>query len=122
MEQTDPVTGHEFGSVAIVADSTTPANAPACRCCGSIRSDSQGKLPDVGLFAGSRLSIPLNGGTLYRCLDCGFVFRHPIYDKETYDRLYEAGDSDTWDDEDRRDRELVQKSIARTCEVRRLGA
>jgi len=51
------------------------------------------------------------GGVLYRCLDCGFVFRAPILSKTTYDELYRAGDSSTWDEIQRKDHELVREAL-----------
>lgn len=90
--------------------------AVSCRSCGGSSLGSQGKLPDARIFAGMLLPEPLAGGTLYRCRDCGFVFRHPIYPQAKYDKLYREGDSDTWDDTDRIDHELVRGMVRRHLE------
>lgn len=84
---------------------------PTCRCCGSPRVRSRGKLPDARVFAGRQLDEPLPGGTLYRCVDCEFVFRYPVYGKETYDELYRQAGSDTWDEQDRLDQELTREIL-----------
>lgn len=84
---------------------------PACRSCGSQRTRSRGKLPDARVFAGSQLDHPLPGGTLYRCLDCSFVFRHPVHSKETYDELYRQASSAIWDEEGRLDQQLVREML-----------
>ena len=84
---------------------------PVCRSCGSLRTRSRGKLPDARVFAGSQLEDPLSGGTLYRCLDCRFMFRHPVFSKETYDELYRQASSSTWDETDRLDQQLVRETL-----------
>ena len=84
---------------------------PVCRSCGSSRTRSRGKLPDARVFAGSQLDHPLAGGTLYRCKDCNFVFRHPVFSKETYDALYRQASSSTWDEADRLDQQLVRETL-----------
>lgn len=84
---------------------------PVCRSCGSHRTRSRGKLPDARVFAGAQLDTPLPGGTLYRCLDCSLVFRHPIHTKETYDELYRKASSTTWDEPGRLDQELVREML-----------
>lgn len=85
--------------------------APPCRCCGSADTRLRGVIPDARTFAGTRLERPLAGGSLHRCTDCGFVFRHPIYGKAEYDRLYRAGEGTTWDEPDRVDQELVRQML-----------
>lgn len=84
---------------------------PVCRSCGSHRTRSRGKLPDARVFAGTQLEEPLSGGTLYRCLDCRFMFRHPVFSKETYDELYRRASSSTWDEADRLDQQLVRETL-----------
>jgi 2-polyprenyl-3-methyl-5-hydroxy-6-metoxy-1,4-benzoquinol methylase len=84
---------------------------PVCRSCGSHRVRSRGKLPDAKVFAGSQLDEALPGGTLYRCLDCSLVFRHPVHGKETYDELYRKASSATWDEPGRLDQELVREML-----------
>jgi SAM-dependent methyltransferase len=87
------------------------ADLPACRGCGSRNIRSRGKLPDARVFAGTQLDEPLPGGTLYRCLDCKLVFRHPIFSKEAYDELYRQASSATWDEANRLDQELVREAL-----------
>lgn len=82
-----------------------------CRCCGSSDVQSRGEIPDAKVFAGAQLEQPLPGGKLYYCHDCKFVFRAPIFSKQTYDALYRAGVSTTWDEEQRLDQELVRESL-----------
>lgn len=90
---------------------STVKEHPACRSCGSTRTRSRGKLPDARVFAGTQLDEPLAGGTLYRCLDCKLVFRHPVLSKETYDALYRQASSDTWDEANRLDQQLVRETL-----------
>lgn len=100
---------------AAMADATRPGKSdhepPRCRCCASPRLWSRGRLPDAQIFAGARLDHPLPGGILYRCGDCGFVFRAPIFSKQAYDALYRAGDSTTWEEEQRKDHALVREAL-----------
>lgn len=94
-------------------DSITSDGArPACRCCGSQHVRRRGEIPDARTFAGTVLPFKLKGGDLYRCLACGMVFRFPIYGWDDYTRLYQAGEASTWDDNDRRDQELIRQAIA----------
>ena len=96
---------------AIPVPDTSVLATPVCRSCGSLRTRSRGKLPDARVFAGSQLEEPLSGGTLYRCLDCRFMFRHPVFSKETYDELYRQASSTTWDEVDRLDQQLVRETL-----------
>ncbi len=89
------------------------AATPNCRCCGSSRLESRGRLPDARIFAGAILGRALAGGRLYACNDCGFVFRYPIFSKEAYDELYRSGNATTWDEENRVDQELVRSALRR---------
>lgn len=100
----EPVSG-------IPLPTTNVLTSPVCRCCGGLRTRSRGKLPDSRVFAGARLEEPLSGGTLYRCLDCRFMFRHPVFSKETYDELYRQASSSTWDEADRLDQQLVRETL-----------
>ena len=94
---------------AVIAQASTVA---VCRCCGSRRTRSLGKLPDARIFAGSQLDRALPGGVLYRCLDCLLVFRDPIFSKSEYDALYRAGNATTWEEEDRLDQSLVRETLS----------
>ena len=82
-----------------------------CRCCGSLHTRSLGKLPDARIFAGTQLEEALAGGTLYRCQVCNFVFRYPIFSKAEYDNLYQAGNSTTWEEDNRLDQNLVRETL-----------
>ena len=94
---------------AVIAQASTVA---VCRCCGSRRTRSLGKLPVARIFAGSQLDRALPGGVLYRCLDCLLVFRDPIFSKSEYDALYRAGNATTWEEEDRLDQSLVRETLS----------
>lgn len=100
----EPISGIPVPDTKVLA-------TPVCRCCGSLRTRSRGKLPNARVFAGSQLDEPLAGGTLYRCLDCRFMFRHPVFGKETYDELYRQASSTTWDEADRLDQQLVRETL-----------
>lgn len=100
----EPISGIPVPHTSVLA-------TPACRSCGSLRTRSRGKLPNARVFAGSQLEEPLAGGTLYRCLDCRFLFRHPVFSKETYDELYRRASSTTWDEADRLDQQLVRETL-----------
>jgi SAM-dependent methyltransferase len=90
------------------------ALSPVCRSCGSHHSVKlKGKLQDAKLFAGTVLPAALPGGTLCRCRDCGFVFRHPVLAKEDYDRLYRSSTAESWDEPGRVDHELVRSALRR---------
>lgn len=84
---------------------------PACRCCGSMRLQFRGKLPDAKVFAGTLLDQPLAGGQLYACINCSFVLRHPVLPKETYNKLYRAGNPTTWDEAERIDQDVVRAAL-----------
>jgi|ERR1700731_3151681 2-polyprenyl-3-methyl-5-hydroxy-6-metoxy-1,4-benzoquinol methylase len=91
-----------------------PALTPVCRSCGNHDSvKSQGKLQDAKLFAGTLLPVALHGGVLFRCRDCGFVFRDPILAKEDYNELYRSSTAESWDEPGRVDHELVRAALRR---------
>jgi len=99
-------------SGSVTGTALTQETGPApCRCCGSLRTRSLGKLPNARLFAGAQLEHALPGGVLYRCLHCKFVFRHPIFSKSVYDQLYQSGNSTTWEEENRLDQDLVRNAL-----------
>lgn len=93
------------------AQAGSASAAAACRCCDNERLDARGRLPDARVFAGTLLEHALTGGSLYACPHCGFVFRHPICSKQTYDALYRAGKATTWDEAGRVDQELVRSAL-----------
>jgi len=57
-----------------------------------------GEIPQLNVFAGNTLDMPLGRTRLYKCEDCNLYFRWPRLDKELRDRFYqhrsEAGNSD----------------------------
>lgn len=69
---------------------------PKCVCCGSDLLVPVGEIPPAIFFAGRVLSAPLQGGTLFRCGNCGLDFRYPRLDKEKIDTLYRQGKIDNW--------------------------
>jgi SAM-dependent methyltransferase len=85
---------------------------PKCRTCGAGAVRKVGPLPDVWEFAGSRQSVPIPGGNLWRCQSCGLAFRHPLLEPSVYERLYQDGKTDLWDWEDRQDFALIGRHIA----------
>lgn len=87
------------------------AETVLCRGCGGRHVRSRGKLPDARVFAGTHLDEALPGGTLYRCQDCELVFRHPVFNKETYDTLYQRAAAAIWDEQDRLDQALVREIL-----------
>jgi SAM-dependent methyltransferase len=74
-----------------------------CRSCGSARAKYLGRIPESALFAGRRLPQPLPGGSLWRCLTCQFVFRHPLLPDHQYVDLYRQGSLNIWDSEQARE-------------------
>lgn len=67
-----------------------------CVCCGSDALVSLGTIPPSIYFAGRLLSMPLEGGSLYRCGACGLAFRYPRLDKTELDALYSRGSVENW--------------------------
>lgn len=105
--KTPPDLGGQLASIAI----ENAASQATCRCCDSPHTRSLGKLPDARIFAGALLDKELAGGSLYRCRACNLVFRHPIFSKAEYDELYQAGNSTTWEEENRLDQQLVRETL-----------
>jgi SAM-dependent methyltransferase len=67
-----------------------------CRVCGHGEAESLGRVPDCGEFAGQMIAPSLNGGQLWRCMDCGSMFRYPTLSANEYLALYEKASSDVW--------------------------
>jgi SAM-dependent methyltransferase len=87
-------------------------NGPECRTCGGQPVQHVGKLPDVDEFAGQRFGSALPGGDLWRCSQCGFLFRSPVLSDDAYEQLYRTGALDVWDIEQRReDFRLIRKYL-----------
>jgi SAM-dependent methyltransferase len=74
-----------------------PNGGPSvCPSCTSYRLVRVGKIPASDLFAGRRLTRPLDGGYLYRCCDCHLSFRFPILPETEISTLYQEGSADAW--------------------------
>jgi SAM-dependent methyltransferase len=67
-----------------------------CRVCGHGEAESLGQIPDCGEFAGQVVSPPIKGGELWKCKDCGSMFRHPTLSANDYIALYEKAPSTVW--------------------------
>src|ERR1035438_8541028 len=67
-----------------------------CRICGRGVAESLGQIPDCGEFAGQLVSPPIKGGELWRCNDCGSMFRHPTLSSSDYISLYEKVPGTLW--------------------------
>lgn len=87
---------------------------PKCVCCGSNELVLIGAIPASIYFAGRYLDLPLQGGNLFRCLNCQLVFRYPQLSKEELDRLYCQGNPINWQTapETRKDWEIAIKWIS----------
>lgn len=67
-----------------------------CRVCGHGKAESLGQIPDCGEFAGQLVSPAIKGGWLWRCKDCGSMFRYPTLASSEYISLYEKAPSTVW--------------------------
>jgi SAM-dependent methyltransferase len=67
-----------------------------CRVCGRGKILSMGKIPDCSSFAGQSMSPPIKGGLLWKCMECGSMFRYPVLSEKEYLALYEAASSTVW--------------------------
>lgn len=67
-----------------------------CRVCGHGEAESLGQIPDCGKFAGQLVFPSIKGGCLWRCKDCGSMFRHPTLASQEYLALYEKASSTVW--------------------------
>ncbi len=70
----------------------------ATECCPDCRTPSPeiGPIPPTDTFAGRTLERIIGGGALYRCPECHLGFRAPRPSKEELDRLYAAGNPESW--------------------------
>lgn len=86
-------------------------NCPACQG-GVLRRI--GKLPETTIFAGRDAGGGvLPASSLFRCLACGLLFRHPVLASSAYDTLYGSVDPDIWPSEQGRpDWSLIEDYIA----------
>lgn len=67
-----------------------------CPSCASACVRLIGPIAPSNIFAGRMLEAELDGGNLWRCRDCGLVFRHPRTCKSDLDQLYRAGNEQGW--------------------------
>jgi len=72
-------------------------NQPACIICKQGRIQSLGRIPDCGEFAGQIVVPSIKGGELWRCNDCGSMFRYPTLSQNEYLALYEKASSEVWE-------------------------
>jgi len=84
-----------------------------CRTCGAPSPTLLGELPDTNQFSGRALAAPSPVGALWRCSHCGFAFRDPLLDADSYIALNERGGLNVWDGGPRRvDFELVRDYLS----------
>ncbi|HEY6455352.1 MAG TPA: class I SAM-dependent methyltransferase [Steroidobacteraceae bacterium] len=88
--------------------------ASVCRLCGASRIVRLGCIPDSDYFAGRVLARALEGGSLWRCISCQSMFRHPVLRPATYLDLYADGVAEAWSaGHGRQDLEIICRLIAR---------
>jgi SAM-dependent methyltransferase len=68
-----------------------------CRVCGHGEAVSLGKIPDCGEFAGQIVTPSIKGGELWKCMDCGSMFRYPTLSPDEYLAYYEKASSGVWE-------------------------
>ncbi len=73
-----------------------------CRICTDGMAELIGRIPDCGEFAGELLPSSISGGGLWRCKDCGSMFRYPTLSSNEYLAFYEKASSGVWDQEGQR--------------------
>jgi SAM-dependent methyltransferase len=84
-----------------------------CRFCAATRLARLGDIPDSDYFAGRVLPAALAGGSLWRCLACESMFRHPVLSPSAYLDLYANGPADSWGaDSGRKDLAIIRRIIA----------
>jgi SAM-dependent methyltransferase len=69
----------------------------SCPGCGRGGAESLGQIPDCGEFAGQLVSPSIKGGELWRCKDCGSMFRYPALTPSEYLAFYEKASSGVWE-------------------------
>jgi SAM-dependent methyltransferase len=91
---------------------------PACASCAADDSQRIGVLPPVSVFAGRQLPDALPPSSLYRCSNCGLLFRYPILTACEYDSLYAHAQTACWvDDPARMDWSLIAEHLERHAPV-----
>ena len=89
---------------------------PLCPSCAAARTRRIGALPQVKVFARQDITGVLPASSLYRCLACGLLFRHPVLEAHEYDALYGKAGSTCWADEPgRMDWAHIEYYLARTA-------
>ena len=87
-------------------------SAPICRLCRAGAVTCLGAIPESDFFAGRVLKHPIAGGDLWRCDECGSMFRHPVLSTREYSQLYVAGATDQWStDAARNDLKIIREQI-----------
>jgi hypothetical protein len=90
---------HALGDAASgQVDLSNPAAVVKCPVCTSENPLRVGRLPDVHVFAGHDAGEALPSSSLYRCLACGLLFRHPVLPPSAYDSLYTRTQAPCWSD------------------------
>jgi SAM-dependent methyltransferase len=70
--------------------------ATSCRICGCGDAESLGQIPACGEFAGQLVTPSIKGGDLWRCKDCGSMFRYPTLSPSEYLAFYEKAATGVW--------------------------
>jgi SAM-dependent methyltransferase len=79
-----------------LAATSRSVDFPACPACGCAELKAAGEIPPSDIFAGRRLSEPLDGGWLFSCKECHLSFRFPRKTQEELDALYQSGSIAAW--------------------------
>jgi SAM-dependent methyltransferase len=72
-------------------------NKLRCNVCGHGVAESLGQIPDCGEFAGQVVAPSIRGGELWKCMDCGSMFRYPTLSPDEYLAYYEKASSGVWE-------------------------
>ena len=67
-----------------------------CPCCYSDRIIRIGEIPKMDTFAGNKLTVALPRNDLFKCKNCNLHFRWPYLNKEQLAKLYQEGNSESW--------------------------
>lgn len=78
-----------------------------CRVCGRGEAESLGQIPDCGEFAGQLVSPSIKGGELWKCKDCGSMFRYPTLSPSEYLAFYEKASSGVWEGSESRRKDFA---------------
>ena len=75
-----------------------PAELAVCPDCGSTKTKLIGLLPTSESFAGRLLCEPVDGGGLFRCMDCCLKFRSPSPSEAFRNDSYDNAFTGSWSD------------------------